>query len=75
MMTRSPKLLRDHAEALSRLAEKASAEDRACLLAAAHEWLRIADKIEHLNQAHPIPPAAAHRFALRYIEDLPPCRQ
>ncbi|MBV8446814.1 MAG: hypothetical protein JO357_12150 [Hyphomicrobiales bacterium] len=60
MMTRSPKLLRDHAEALSRLAKRASAEDRACLLAAAHERLRIADKID---QAHRLLHERAERSA------------
>ena len=39
--------LREHVEALLRMAdESSSVEDRACLKSAAQEWLRIAEKLE-----------------------------
>ena len=49
--------LREHAEALLRMAdESSSVEDRACLKSAAQEWLRIADKLERLRQPKPREP-------------------
>jgi len=46
--------LREHAEALLRMADESSSlEDRACLKSAAQEWLRIADKLERLRQHKP----------------------
>jgi hypothetical protein len=53
-------LFRVHAQALIRIAENAGPEDRACLLATARDWLRVADKIER-DQApgaptHNLPP-------------------
>ena len=57
-MTQSPKLLREHAEALARLAEAAGAEDRACLLAAAHDWRRIADKLDRVEESRKYAPRA-----------------
>ena len=50
--------LREHAEALLRMAEESrSLEDRACLKAASQEWLRIAEKLERLR----LPKAAEAR--------------
>ena len=46
--------LREHAEALLRMAEESnSLEDRVCLRSAAQEWLRIAEKLERLHQHKP----------------------
>ena len=46
--------LREHAEALLRMADESSSlEDRACLRSAAQEWLRIAEKLERLRQHKP----------------------
>ena len=44
------KYLREHANAMVHMAEDATGEDRACLLSAAHEWLRIAEKLERADQ-------------------------
>ena len=50
---RRAEVLRDHAELLLRMADTKRGEDRACLLSAAHEWMRIAEKLERLYHQPP----------------------
>ena len=52
--------LRQHAQALLGLAETSRGEDRACLVSAAREWLRIAAKLETVEQHWPQNPNGHH---------------
>ena len=45
--------LRQHAQVLLGLAESSRGEDRACLVSAAREWLRIAAKLETVERHWP----------------------
>jgi len=45
--------LREHAQGLLRMADSSRGENRACLLSAAREWLRIAAKLESLERHWP----------------------
>jgi hypothetical protein len=56
-------LLREHAQAILKIAENTGGEDRACLHSVAREWLSIADKLERFDhktiEPTPIVPADA----------------
>jgi hypothetical protein len=43
-------LLREHARRILKMAESTCGEDGACLHSVAHEWMRMADKLEREDQ-------------------------
>ena len=66
---RRAEVLRDHAQSLLRMADTMRGENRACLLSAAHEWMRIAEKLERLDRHPPgmrLPPEGPRDNGLRH---------